>query len=78
MSANTPKILCRFGLHKWTMRELHAAGPVINGARYISMSIIERCDCGVARIAPSGGSKLTSTSLFVPAKFSNKDSGGAA
>lgn len=67
------KLLCRFGLHKWDVRELHAVEPVIKGARYMRMAIIERCNCGASRIPPSGGDKLTMTGLCVSTKFLPKN-----
>ena len=39
------------------------------GKPVMLMAIIERCECGHARIAPHGGSMPTKTGLCVPDKF---------
>gem|GEM_PF-1750161 len=45
---------CRFGIHKWTLRELHFAEIYRNTQEPVLMSIIERCTCGAALIPPRG------------------------
>lgn len=66
--------LCMCGLHKYELRELHAEEPVQRGRPGMLMSIIDRCGCGAARIAPGGRVMMTRTGLVVPDKYMPSDS----
>ena len=63
------RLRCALGMHHYSLRELHATEPVERGKPVMLMAVIERCDCGHARIAPYGGSKPTKTGLCVPEKY---------
>lgn len=66
--------LCSLGIHRWDIRELHATEPVVKGAMFIQMAIVEHCGrCGESRIPPSGGRMKTRTGLIVPAQFMPQD-----
>jgi hypothetical protein len=65
--------LCAVGLHKYSSREIHAEEAVQRGRHEMLMSIVDRCGCGAARIAPGGRIMMTRTGLFVPSKYMPSD-----
>lgn len=65
--------LCAVGVHKYDRRELHAEEPVRRGRPEMLMSVVERCRCGGARIAPGGRRMMTLTGLVVPSNYMQSD-----
>jgi hypothetical protein len=61
------RLLCKLGIHNWTLRELHIVEPVQSRMVNIKMCVIDRCKCGASRMAPSGGEKQTM--IVLPTKY---------
>ena len=59
--------LCKVGFHKFTRREIHVASPIVPGSTEADCFVIERCDCGVARVALGG--RAAPTKFVVPERY---------